>query len=181
MDARVNIPTREGIFLATFSSHGLRQLCFPKPEAEPPAESVDDRLGGALEFWLEQTRGALTAVLDGATPRVLPPLDWSGHTEFRQRVWKAMLRIPPGQTATYGEIAAELGQRAAVRAVGGACGANPVPVLVPCHRVLAAGGRIGGFSGGLDWKRRLMAIEGITPKEKAPDKHPALWKSVSPA
>lgn len=75
-----------------------------------------------------------------------------------------MLRIPPGETRSYGEIAAALGQPLASRAVGGACGANPIPVLVPCHRVLAANGRLGGFSGGLDWKRRLLAIEGVFAK-----------------
>lgn len=75
-----------------------------------------------------------------------------------------MLRIPRGATMSYGEIAAKLNNPRASRAVGGACGANPIPLLVPCHRVLAANGRLGGFSGGLDWKRRLLAIEGITVK-----------------
>jgi O-6-methylguanine DNA methyltransferase len=72
-----------------------------------------------------------------------------------------MRRISCGQTQSYGEIAKAIGKPKAVRAVGGACGANPIPVLVPCHRVLAAGGKIGGFSGGLDWKRKLLAREGV--------------------
>lgn len=75
-----------------------------------------------------------------------------------------MLGIPRGETKSYGEIAMELHRPLASRAVGGACGANPIPVLVPCHRVLAANGRLGGFSGGLEWKRRLLAIEGIAVK-----------------
>ena len=66
-----------------------------------------------------------------------------------------------GQTFSYGEVAKAIGRPKAVRAVGGACGANPIPVLIPCHRVLAAGGKIGGFSGGLDWKRTLLARENI--------------------
>lgn len=72
-----------------------------------------------------------------------------------------MLRIPPAQTRSYGEIARTIGKPKAVRAVGSACGANPIPVLVPCHRVLAANRKIGGFSGGLAWKRTLLAREGV--------------------
>jgi O-6-methylguanine DNA methyltransferase len=88
-------------------------------------------------------------------------MDWTGATEFQQAVWRQMLKLRPGQTMSYGEIAAAIGKPRALRAVGGACGANPIPVLVPCHRVLAARGRLGGFSGGLEWKRRLLAREGI--------------------
>jgi len=82
-------------------------------------------------------------------------------TDFRKCVWRELLKIPVGKTKSYGEIAAAIGRPKAVRAVGGACGANPIPVLVPCHRVLAANKKIGGFSGGLDWKRDLLAREGI--------------------
>lgn len=72
-----------------------------------------------------------------------------------------MLKIKLGRTQSYGEIAKAIGKPKAVRAVGGACGANPIPLLVPCHRVLAANKKIGGFSSGLDWKRKLLAREGI--------------------
>jgi O-6-methylguanine DNA methyltransferase len=72
-----------------------------------------------------------------------------------------MLRIAPGQTKTYAQIAAEVGKPDATRATGTACGANPIPVLVPCHRVVAANGKLGGFSGGLEWKRRLLGREGV--------------------
>ena len=72
-----------------------------------------------------------------------------------------MLKLAAGQTKSYGEIAGAIGKPKAVRAVGGACGANPVPVLVPCHRVLAANKKLGGFSGGLDWKLSLLKREGI--------------------
>jgi len=74
-----------------------------------------------------------------------------------------MLRkIARGRTKSYGEIARAVGNPKAVRAVGGACGANPIPVLVPCHRVLAANNKLGGFSGGLNWKRELLAGEGVS-------------------
>jgi O-6-methylguanine DNA methyltransferase len=91
----------------------------------------------------------------------LPPLDVSVGTAFQQRVWSALRKIGCGQTQSYGEIAQAIGKPKAVRAVGGACGANPIPVLVPCHRVLAANRKLGGFSGGLNWKRTLLAREGV--------------------
>ena len=73
-----------------------------------------------------------------------------------------MRKISLGKTKSYGEIAVAIGNPKAVRAVGGACGANPVPVLVPCHRVLAANNKLGGFGGGLDWKRSLLERERIS-------------------
>src|SRR4051794_33228778 len=82
---------------------------------------------------------------------------------FQRNVWAAMLRIPFGATRSYGELAAELGS--AARAVGGACGSNPIPVVIPCHRVLGARGAMGGYSGrgGLATKRRLLSLEGAIP------------------
>ncbi len=86
------------------------------------------------------------------------PLDLRG-TEFQLSVWREIAAIPYGETRTYGGIADAAGRPRAVRAVGTATGNNPVPILVPCHRVIAAQGRLGGFSGGLDVKRRLLALE----------------------
>ena len=110
--------------------------------------------------WLKQTRAAIEAVLAGRAPRVFPPLDLSCGTPFQRLVWQALREIPVGETRTYGEIARDIGRPRAVRAVGAACGANPVPLLVPCHRVLAANGKLGGFSGGPEWKPRLLRREG---------------------
>jgi methylated-DNA-[protein]-cysteine S-methyltransferase len=86
-------------------------------------------------------------------------------TPFQRRVWAEMARIPFGATASYGALARKLGSVA--RAVGGACGANPVPIVIPCHRVLGAGGTLGGFSGGRGpaTKRALLEIEGAQPRE----------------
>lgn len=86
------------------------------------------------------------------------PLDLRG-TEFQRAVWREIAAIPYGETRTYGTIAAAAGSPRAVRAAGTATGNNPVPILIPCHRVIAAQGRLGGFSGGLDAKRRLLALE----------------------
>lgn len=83
-----------------------------------------------------------------------------GGTEFRRRVWELVRAIPSGQTATYGHLAESLGQPGAARAVGAANGANPLALLIPCHRVVAAGGRLGGYSGGLARKRWLLEHEG---------------------
>lgn len=91
------------------------------------------------------------------------PLDWERVTPFQARVLRATVEIPPGQALTYGELAARLGAApGTARAIGGALGANPWPLLVPCHRVTGAGGRLTGFSsrGGVELKARLLAIEG---------------------
>jgi methylated-DNA-[protein]-cysteine S-methyltransferase len=93
------------------------------------------------------------------------PVDLADVPEFDRRVYDVARQIDPGQTMTYGEIAARLGDPRAAREVGQALGANPVPLIVPCHRVLAAGGKLGGFSarGGVTTKLRLLEIEGAEP------------------
>lgn len=89
------------------------------------------------------------------------PLDLRG-TPFQVLAWQALLRIPFGATVTYGEQAAMIGRPGAARAVGSANGRNPVPIVVPCHRVLAAGSALGGYSSGLAVKRALLALEGVS-------------------
>ncbi|MCW2967360.1 MAG: methylated-DNA--[protein]-cysteine S-methyltransferase [Solirubrobacteraceae bacterium] len=89
------------------------------------------------------------------------PLAMEG-TEFQRRVWAALREIPYGQTRSYGELAAQLGQPAAARAVGLANGSNPISVIVPCHRVIGADGSLTGFGGGLPRKRALLELESLT-------------------
>src|SRR5207244_2194309 len=120
--------------------------------AELPAE---------IRAWHETTIKALDDALAGRTPKALPTLDLSSGTAFQQSVWKTLLKIGFGETWSYADVAKAIGKPTALRAVGGACGANPIPVLVPCHRVLAANHGLGGFSSGLEWKRRLLAREGV--------------------
>lgn len=160
---RALLPTPLGDFLGHFSAEGLAQLDFPVKILGDEAK-VADELPASFRAWAAQTQTALHAALASSPRRAakltLPPLDLSRGTKFRLRVWAELIRIPRGETRSYGEIADELGKRRAARAVGGACGANPIPVLIPCHRVLAANGGLGGFSGGLEWKRRLLALEG---------------------
>ncbi len=101
------------------------------------------------------------------------PLNPAG-TPFQRRVWAEMARIPFGATASYGALARKTGSVA--RAVGGACGANPIPIVIPCHRVVGDGGALGGFSGGKGpaTKRALLELEGVTPRE------PDLFGSTPP-
>ncbi|MEO8464629.1 MAG: methylated-DNA--[protein]-cysteine S-methyltransferase [Gammaproteobacteria bacterium] len=85
-------------------------------------------------------------------------------TPFQQRVWQALLAIPFGVVRTYGDVARDIGQPLAMRAVGQANGRNPLPIVIPCHRVIASDGTIGGYSSGLNVKHRLLALEGIELK-----------------
>lgn len=88
------------------------------------------------------------------------PLDFLHGTDFQKSVWSIVHNIPYGQTTTYGHIAQMLNKPGAVRAVGAANGANPIPIVVPCHRVIQSDGRLGGYSGGLDIKDALLRLEG---------------------
>jgi methylated-DNA-[protein]-cysteine S-methyltransferase len=88
------------------------------------------------------------------------PMELDG-TEFQQEVWRELSRIPYGETISYGELARRVGRPKGPRAVGQANGRNPIPIIVPCHRVLAGNG-IGGYGGGLPMKRALLAVEGVT-------------------
>jgi len=100
--------------------------------------------------------------IDGRHPGASLPLDVRG-TAFQRRVWEELRRIPVGQTRTYGQVAAAVGAPGASRAVGTACGANPVPVVVPCHRVVPASGGIGNYGLGPARKRHLLEVEGAEP------------------
>ena len=86
-------------------------------------------------------------------------IDLTGTTEFQRQVYQATCQIPYGETKSYGELAESIGKLGAARAVGQALGANPVPILIPCHRVVAADGSLGGFSGGIKTKEKLLAME----------------------
>ena len=101
-----------------------------------------------LEEYFAGKRRAFTVKLDPA------------GTEFQNRVWRALRTIPFGETRSYAEIADQIGSRKAVRAVGAANGRNPISIIVPCHRVIGADGKLTGFAGGLEVKARLLALEG---------------------
>lgn len=127
---------------------------FPQlQESEPPPE-------------VQRAASAIRALLDGEPLDLLEiELDLDGVSDFHRSVYAIARRIPPGRTRTYGDIAVELGDKGLARAVGQALGLNPFAPVVPCHRVLAAGGKWGGFSahGGAASKLRMLAIEGARP------------------
>jgi O-6-methylguanine DNA methyltransferase len=154
------VSTPDGKFIARYSDKGLASLNFPSKQAGE-AGSANGLASPQIRRWHSATTTAIKLTLAGRAAKNLPPLDLSCGTEFQRAVWAAMRKIRPGQTRSYGEIAKQIGHPKAVRAVGGACGANPIPVLVPCHRVLVANRKIGGFSGGLNWKRTLLTREGV--------------------
>jgi methylated-DNA-[protein]-cysteine S-methyltransferase len=153
------IPTPDGEFVAYYSASGLCRLHFPAKVRKRWNKTAAARPPTSVQRWHAAATKALNRVLGGRPPINLPPLDLSGGTVFQQHVWGALRRITWGRTKSYGEVAEAIGNAKAVRAVGSACGANPIPVFVPCHRVLAANQGLGGFSGGLAWKRRLLAPE----------------------
>ena len=149
-----------GPLLVAATSKGICRLTFNEDASAlhrrfPNADIlVDD---GTIAEWVE---GALLAI---DRPEAAPelPIDVRG-TAFQEKVWQELRKIPLGQTRSYAEIAAAVGQPGAVRAVGTANGSNPVSVLVPCHRVIRSDGSLGGYGGGLPNKVRLLAAEGVT-------------------
>ena len=145
----VTLPTALGTFQALLSPTGVRELRFPN-QALPTAPAADPRAADLA--------AQLDAFLGGRLRRFSLPLDLRG-TPFQLQVWGALREIPYGEVRSYAELAAAIGRPAAVRAVGAANGANPLPVVVPCHRVIGADGRLVGFGAGVEWKLRLLAIE----------------------
>jgi len=155
--ARLPIKTIDGEFWASYSHQGLCSLEFPDKAKGP--EIKNQSVNSQVERWHKQTTQAVDAVLAGKPLDTLPPFDLNIGTSFQREVWKAMRQIKPGKTRSYAELAQTIGRPKATRAVGGACGSNPIPLLIPCHRVLAAHQKLGGFSGGLHWKKLLLARE----------------------
>lgn len=135
----------------------------PGPEA---ARSDDPSRDHALPGFVREAVRRIRAHLGGRVPAYDDlPVDLDAFSPFTRRVLAAVRRIPPGQTRTYGEVAREVGRPGAARAVGRAVAANPLPLVIPCHRVVAASGQPGGFSapGGLETKRWLLRLEGVRP------------------
>ncbi|MGW7099381.1 methylated-DNA--[protein]-cysteine S-methyltransferase [Streptomyces sp. NPDC054838] len=123
----------------------------------PQEESFGERVAPAEEPFPEVVR-QLTAYFDGELTDFTVPVRLEG-TAFQRSVWEQLVRIPYGQTWSYGELAAKLGKPGASRAVGLANGKNPVGIIVPCHRVIGASGSMTGYGGGVERKVRLLAFE----------------------
>lgn len=159
-------PTPIGACAVVWGDAGVLGVHLPGDDEAATRRGVQRRFGHAVEDAPDAEIGAaiasIGALLAGRADDLLSiRLDMRRVPEFPRRVYEHARGIGPGQTRTYGEVAAALGDAALARAVGQALGANPYAIVVPCHRVLAAGGRPGGFSapGGVDTKRRLLEIE----------------------
>lgn len=150
---RLSTPLGPAVLSATYQ--GLAGLQFP----ESPPEGLPTEVPPGAPPWLGRAVALLAGYFAGRIPDFSSlPLDLAG-TPFQRQVWEELRTVPPGQTLTYGELARRLGKPGAARAVGQALGANPLPLIIPCHRVTAAHGEPGGYSAGLARKRWLLAHE----------------------
>jgi len=153
-----------------WSERGVAGVQLPERNAPATRNRILRRFAGAREAVppdvVQRAIADIVALL-GGEPRDLThvTIDTDGMADLNRRVYAIARTIPPGATLSYGEIAERLGDRSLARDVGQALGQNPIPIIVPCHRVLAAGGKVGGFSapGGVVTKLRLLTIEGAQP------------------
>lgn len=163
----LTMPSPVGELLLTATDEGLTRVWFEEhrhggqrgAQWRPAGE-----MGGAAERILRDAREQLDMYFAGERTTFDIPLAATG-TPFQERVWAALLTIPFGHTTSYGEIAVRMGEPKAVRAVGAANGRNPIPIVVPCHRVIGARGDLTGFGGGIERKRWLLEHEGALPRE----------------
>jgi methylated-DNA-[protein]-cysteine S-methyltransferase len=141
---------------------GLCRTTLPMPDEKSAIEAVTHGVSATRsEEAFADVKHALINYFKGEPVELLFPLDLDleGCTDFQRDVWEATSRIPYGKLRSYGWIAAEIGRPLAPRAVGQALGANRIPIVIPCHRVVRSDGSLGGFSGGLHWKEKLIQLE----------------------
>ncbi len=168
---RLTLVSREDVLIAVAfeGEAGSTNRWLTRRFGQLPMENHPDPAGAA---------SALRTYFDGdlrALDRVTVD---TGGTEFQREIWSALRQIPVGTTVSYSWLAARVGRPSAVRAVGAANGSNPIPVIIPCHRVIAADGTLCGYGGGLDRKRWLLTHEGSMPKNvktSAPSRQIPLW------
>lgn len=157
------VDTPVGRLLVAATDRGLVRLAFPEEGTDPVLERLVARVSPRIveaPARLDAQRRELEEYFEGRRRGFDLPVDLRLCGDFGRRVLKRTARIPYGSVLTYGDVARAVGSPRASRAAGGALGANPVPIVVPCHRVLRAGGALGGYAGGLERKRWLLALEG---------------------
>jgi O-6-methylguanine DNA methyltransferase len=168
--ARFTIDAPFGVLFAEVTCAGVRHLDFLGAVREPPMKRTIARSYAVSDEPMSSGEIAIARRLEqqleeyfGGTRREFDvPLDIAEGSDFRRRVWQIIATIPYGKTLSYAEVAAEAGNPSAYRAAGSACGANPIVILVPCHRVVGSDKRLHGFGGGLDTKAWLLQHEGRT-------------------
>ena len=146
------------------SAKGIRSIVLPKRskravESDLSAEFSESVQQGESAS-LEAARRQLLDYLTGKRNSFDMPIDLTGGTSFQRKVWRTLQRVPYGKLRSYQWIAARVGGPQYARAVGNAVGANPLPIVIPCHRIVAHDASLGGFSGGLSMKRKLLCLEG---------------------
>lgn len=156
-----------GTLLLAQTERGLVRVGLPNQDTDELLVDLAERVSPRVleaPAELDRARRELDLYFEGKLERFDLPIDWSLSGGFRLRVQQAIAAIPYGETRSYTEMATSAGNERAVRAAGTACGSNPIPVVVPCHRVLRSGGALGGYGGGLPMKRALLELEGILDK-----------------
>jgi methylated-DNA-[protein]-cysteine S-methyltransferase len=165
--ATASVDSPLGTLLAAGTPRGLVMLAYDDASMdarlERLARDVSPRILESPER-LDPVRRQLEEYFEGRRRRFEVPLDWSLSRGYAREVLRRTAEIPYGGASSYAEIAYLAGSPRGWRAAGNALGANPMPIVVPCHRVLASGGGIGGYTGGLDRKRFLLALEGVEPQ-----------------
>jgi methylated-DNA-[protein]-cysteine S-methyltransferase len=162
--AYAEIDSPIGTLLVASTPKGIVRLSFPSEDEDRVLEELASRLSPRVleaPAKFDDVRRELDEYFEGRLHRFTAKLDWTlTGNGFRHQVLKYTAKIPYGRTSTYMEMATKAGNRKAYRAAGNALGSNPIPVIVPCHRVLATGGGLGGYGGGLEVKERLLHLEG---------------------
>lgn len=146
------------------SSKGIQAIVLPKQSKQAVESDLTNQGSGPWQqgdsLRLESVRRQLLDYLAGRRDTFDVPLDLSHGTSFQRQVWRTLQRVPYGKLRSYQWIAARVGGPHYARAVGNAVGANPLPIVIPCHRIVAHDASLGGFSGGLSMKRKLLSLEG---------------------
>ncbi|HHV79961.1 MAG TPA: methylated-DNA--[protein]-cysteine S-methyltransferase [Firmicutes bacterium] len=141
---------------------GEKVVSLSLPSSEQPAERSPAKYSVEPPFWIRELINRLRGYFESREVDFSDiEVDTSGATEFDQKVWACLRNVQRGSIVTYGELAKRIGRPGAARAVGNCCARNPVPIIIPCHRVVPAAGGVGGFSGGPEMKRRMLKMEGV--------------------
>ncbi len=148
------------------SSRGIVQVVLPQRSPHQVRKQLGS-VESSASLLAEEAAGQIQEYLYGRRQRLTVPVDLELFSGFARHILEACAQIAYGETVSYSELARRAGKEGAARATGQALGANPVPILVPCHRIIGADGSLGGFSGGLEMKRRLLELEGRWPLAEA--------------
>jgi methylated-DNA-[protein]-cysteine S-methyltransferase len=162
--AYASVDSPFGTLLVAETSRGVLRLSLPNYDPDEALEQIAAKVSPRIleaPAKLDEARRELDLYFEGKLTEFELPIDWRLTRGFQGKVQRAIHRIPYGRTRSYTELARSAGNERAVRAAGTACGANPVPILVPCHRVLRSGGALGNYGGGVPMKEALLKLEGV--------------------